>query len=567
MAGLGLIVPVLNGLIDEKHFEGIKHAWIIGDLLASIPFEKTNKNIFVFMMILIVASVYLENILVYFGKTAAARVSTDMIHGVRTKMFERCLQFSKAFYDKQHTGELNTLLTKLVTDAGNLINQLSQIVILASFSSVFFAMMIAISWKLTLFSFVLLPVTHYIAKSITKRIHESAKKEVDHLISLSDHSLDTLRVIPLAQITGSEERELKRFEDASDQVREAGFNVKKKRHSIPSIIDIVNSTGVVLLVCVGVFMFVSTSSYSLGRLLVYLVCLRRLASHLQQLASTWSQCVAIFPSLDKVLWIFDDQDKSFIQSGTLLFHGLAESIEFKNVSFGYDQDAVVLKDINLEIRSGEILAVVGSTGSGKTTLINLLPAYYQLEQGQILFDGTDIREFELKGLRNHMSVVSQDTMILSDTIYNNIVYGLDPSEYDEQTVANAVEAAQLSEFIADLPDGLHTSVGPRGMRLSGGERQRISIARALLKDPEILILDEATSALDAETEQKVQKAIDDLVVQRTVFVVAHRLSTVRKADKVVVLDSGQIVECGSPAQLLEDQGTFYEYCKIQNLFQ
>lgn len=567
LAGLGLVVPVLNGLVDESHFEGIRNAAGIGFVLSHMPFELSNQNVFIFMMFLIVTSVYLENLCLYFGRIISAKVATNFEHKLRAGIFSRFLGFSKAFYDKQNIGELNTIMTSVVSATGLVMQQITNVVILLAFSAGFLVLMLLISWKLTIFAALLLPIAHFVSRGVTARIRSSADAELDRLVDLSDHSLDVLSTMPLASLLGTEIRERKLIERQSLSISEHSYAVRRRRFLIPCLVDIVNSTGVILVVCASVFLFFSLQSYSLGRLLVFFVCLRRFASHLQQLASCWSHCVASVPNLQKLSWVFEDTDKTFVRDGSRKFQGLSKEISFDGVCFSYDGENETLKDISFRVPVGSMVALVGASGAGKTSIVNLLPRFYDYQSGSIKIDGVDLKEFELSSLRSKIGVVSQSTMLINDSIRNNIVYGLPEGTVNESSFKKSVKAAQLEEFIGSLPDGLNTIIGAKGVRLSGGERQRISIARAILRDPEILILDEATSALDAETEQNLKKAIENLVAERTVLVVAHRLSTIKNADNVLVVENGEIVEQGKPAVLIGDEGRFHEFWKIQNLSQ
>ena len=259
--------------------------------------------------------------------------------------------------------------------------------------------------------------------------------------------------------------------------------------------------------------------------------------------------------LDEVMEIFSDEGKHYVRNGDENFGGLKENIEFKNLTFSYADEREVLKNVSFEVRKGKMTAIVGPTGSGKSTLINLIMRYYDCEPGSITVDGTDVREFTLDSFLRHVALVSQETLLLHDSLKNNITYGL--SEVSEEALNEAVERARLSELVSLLPEGLNTLIGDRGVKLSGGEKQRVSIARALLKGSEILILDEATSSLDSKTEKLIQEAIDEAITDRTAIVIAHRLSTIQHADSILVLEDGKIKEQGTLDELLAKKGAFY----------
>ncbi|HLD09435.1 MAG TPA: ATP-binding cassette domain-containing protein, partial [Methylophilaceae bacterium] len=259
-----------------------------------------------------------------------------------------------------------------------------------------------------------------------------------------------------------------------------------------------------------------------------------------------------------------DEGKFFVPDGSKEFRGLKRAIEFKNVTFTYPSGREVLHAVSFRVRAGSMTALVGPTGAGKSTIINLLMRLYDSAPDSILIDAVDIREFSLASLRAHVALVSQDTQLFNDTLARNITYGLE--QVPEEKLTAAVRAARLEEFVARLPKGLGTEIGDRGVQLSGGEKQRVSIARALLKDADILILDEATSALDSKTERLVQEAIDEAVAGRTSIVIAHRLSTIQHADHIVVLDEGRVVEQGSLNELLKRRGVFHGLWEAQKFY-
>ena len=265
--------------------------------------------------------------------------------------------------------------------------------------------------------------------------------------------------------------------------------------------------------------------------------------------------------LDEVIAILDDEDKPYVKSGKITFTGLQSNIEFKDLAFEYESDRAVLKGVSFSIAKGTATAIVGPSGSGKTTLINLLMRFYDAPKNSVFIDGKDIREYSTGSLMKHIALVSQDTLILNASLRDNLAYGLtNPNDKD---ISNAIKQSRLESYVDKLPNGLDTMVGDRGVQLSGGEKQRLSIARALLKNADILILDEATSSLDSTTEKLIQEAIDDAIKGRTAIVIAHRLATIRNADHIVVLENGECIEQGSLDDLLDNKGLFSELWQQQ----
>lgn len=565
---LGLIVPVLNGLVDPNHYEALLNTHTpFGRLLQFLPFEfDDNKSIFLFIVSLVLVCVYLENFFLYLGQAFSAKLATATAHHLRVAAFKRFLGFGKAFYDRRNLGQLNIVLTTLITGVSQHIHHISMLFVTLAFCGAFLALMLAISWRLSLLVFVLLPLTQFASRRLTKKLKASARGEVDHRIKLSEHSLDVLKNMMLTQLSGQEKRELVNFQHTSEQIREHGTATRCKRFAIPRLVDVINSTGIIILACGAAFIFFRVETTSIGRLTAFFIALRRFTSHVELLVGYWSQCISNFPTLEEVLWVFDEHDKPQIESGRRPFPGVQKEIRFDRVSFGYSENQATLSDISFSAKRGTMTAIVGPTGAGKTTLVNLLPRFYNYQSGTISIDGTPITDFDLHSLRRKLAVVSQHSMIFHATIRQNITYGLEDDEWTEEELVEACRQANIIEFIHALPAQFETYLGKNGVQLSGGEQQRLSIARALLRNPDILILDEATSALDAETELAVQSAIDHLIDRRTVFVIAHRFSTIRAAEQILVLDDGRIVEHGTSQELLALEGRFHRYCELQSMF-
>ncbi len=567
MIGLGLLVPVLNGLVDPNHYEALLNGHTpFAKILKAIPIEFNNKTIFVFIIGMVLISVYLENFFLYLGQAYSARLATRVAHLLRVLSFQRFLGFGKAFYDRRNIGQLNVILTTLITGVSQHLHHISMLFVTSAFCLAFVTLMLAISWRLTLLAFILLPITQLVSIAFTKKLKKSARGEVNNMIQLSERSFDLLNNVSLTQLAGQEQRELETFSETSDKIREHGCATRTKRFSIPRIVDTINSTGIVLLACGAAFLFFKVESTSIGRLTAFFIALRRFTSHIEHLMSYWSQCISNIPTLEELEWVFNDEDKPSIIGGDRPFISLQEEIRFDRVSFQYSEDDQTLSDISFSATRGTMTAIVGATGAGKTSLVHLIPRFYNYQSGAITIDGIALEEFDLTSLRKGIAIVSQQSMILQDTIRHNITYGLEEDLLNEEVLRETARRANILDFIESLPDKFETRIGKDGVQLSGGERQRISIARALLRDPEILILDEATSALDAETELAVQIAIEHLIKDRTVFVIAHRFSTIRKADRIIVLDNGRIVEDGTSEELLALEGRFHRYCELQNIF-
>ena len=565
LTGLGMVIPILNGLVDPNRYLALLKSPPWSTYLQRLPWELDNTTLFGGIVFLALLCAYLENWFLYLGQSYSARLAMDTAHLLRVRIFSRYLGFAKRYYDHRSIGELSVAISTFVTAVAQYIHHISMCFVVACFSCAFVLLMLLISWRLTVFAMFLLPLTHFASKTLTRHLSEASQDEVDHTVHLSQHVQDVLQNITLTQLTGQEQRELQRLERTSAAIQRHGLISRNKRFLIPRIVDTINTTGIVVLACAAAFLFFKIEATSIGRLSAFFIALRRFTSHVEQFLSYWMQCIANVPSLKLVLKIFDDSDKSFINSGTKEFKGVSGQICFNDVTFGYGNDTLQLQNVSFTAVPGTMTAIVGATGSGKTTLVSLIPRFYDTLAGTIAIDGTDIRDFDLKSLRRHMAIVSQHPLVFSDTLRNNLTYGLEQHQAHDALVRDAVERAELGAFVAALPKGLDTYIGAQGVHLSGGELQRVAIARAILRDPDILILDEATSALDAETEASIQKALDYLVEDRVVFVIAHRLTTIRRANQIIVLEGGRIVEHGSSRELLALGGTFQRYCELQGI--
>ncbi|MGH8001285.1 MAG: ABC transporter ATP-binding protein, partial [Brasilonema sp.] len=297
-------------------------------------------------------------------------------------------------------------------------------------------------------------------------------------------------------------------------------------------------------------------------LLAFLFVLVRVAPQLQDMNGTLAFLSTLSGSLENIKELLTEENKTYFKDGNIEFLGLKRSIDLISVDFGYDPTNLVLHNITLSIERGKMTALVGSSGAGKTTVVDLIPRFYDATEGHVFIDGVDVRQFEVNSLRRKMAIVSQHTFIFNTSVWENIIYGTQGAT--EAEIREAARLANALEFIEEMPEGFNTILGDRGSRLSGGQQQRIAIARALLRDPEILILDEATSALDSLSERLIQESIEKLSIGRTVIAIAHRLSTIAKADKVVVLEQGHIVEQGNYQELLQQRGKLWRYHQMQH---
>jgi subfamily B ATP-binding cassette protein MsbA len=372
---------------------------------------------------------------------------------------------------------------------------------------------------------------------------------------------ETISGIRLVKASGTESYEEARFADGSNKYARSSLKMTRLALVAPPVTEIIGTLIAVLVLWVGALQVLQSGTMTGATLLAFLTLVLRLLQPLKQLSQMRTTAQSSLASAERLFEILDSPAEFQRDTGTRDTATFERDLKFENVTFAYE-DVPVLSGINLVARKGQVVALVGPSGSGKSTLVDLIPRFYEPTRGRILLDGIDTREIKLPALRSLTGIVSQETVLFHDSVRNNIAYGA-PGKYTQEQIEAAARAANAHEFIVELPDGYGTMLGERGTRLSGGQRQRLAIARALLSDPPILILDEATSALDTESERLVQEAVDRLLQGRTVFVIAHRLSTVTHADQILVLDRGEIVERGTHAELLAKRGAYSRLYTLQ----
>jgi subfamily B ATP-binding cassette protein MsbA len=466
------------------------------------------------------------------------------------------------FYIKNNLGDiLNNINSEIDRTAGavrNLISMLINAITILTF--IYFLLLI--SWELTILSTLLLLTVFFLNQFFVNYSKKMGKILIEKSKKYSRKLIDVMTGIRLIKTVSNEENEYQQIKQLIKDREE----IQLKLQSISAIIGPLNEmSGIIVilaLILIGRYFFVQQTKEFAPLLLTYLIILFRLLPFIGQLNNIRTQFANNIPSVELVVDFLRRDNKPFLSIGNKTFTNLARGIRFEKVKFSYpEHDKVVLQEINLWVPKGKTIALVGASGAGKSTIADLLPRFYDPTGGRITIDDIDLREYNLKSLRRAMGIVSQDTFLFDNSVRYNIAYGL--QDVTEEEIVDAAKRANAYEFIVQLPQGLDTEIGDRGVMLSGGQRQRIAIARALLRDPDILILDEATSALDTVSERLVQEAIEELSRDRTTLVIAHRLSTIQKAYQIVVLDRGRIVEIGNHEELLAKNGYYSRLYSMQ----
>jgi len=499
---------------------------------------------------------YVQN---YFMRYANLRMVMDL----RTDLFRKIQGMSLAFHKSKSTGELISRVMNDVSVVRNanvdvIKNLIRQIFTLLALLVVLFKR----DWQLAAMACVTVPFAGVLIDRLGRKIKEITKASQEKRADLSSLMVDSFSGVRIVKAFNMEKQETKRFRKHLHKLYSLSMKKVKASELVSPLIEFLGSLGAAAIIYVG-GMRVITGRLTPGDFFSFMAALMMMYGPIRRLTKVNNTIQAAIAAAERVLEVLDmepDIKDAPDAVGVLCFE---RSIRFDHVWFAYpdDPETWILKDIHLEVGKGEILALVGESGAGKTTLVDLVPRFYDPTKGAVYLDGVDLRKLKRVSLRALIGIVTQDVILFNDTILNNILYGRPKASFEE--VVEAAKVAHAHEFIQQLPDGYETVVGERGVRLSGGQKQRIAIARAVLKNPPILILDEATSALDTQSERMVQEAMDRLMEGRTVFVIAHRLSTIQKAHRIVVLDKGRIVEMGTHQELLDKGGLYSHLYRLQ----
>ena len=564
--GIALLLPLVKGIFQED-FSFVTEIPAIKTIINWFPEAIYRSNTFIFAFLL--GSVFVATvsaiIMRYFANITVSYQLRKFSDKLRRLIFNRYLSFGKLFFDRNNLGYLHNILTAFTNQIATELRELQQVFNQLFALMVYLVLMFFISYKLTLLSLFILPILSYSSKWLIKKIRKTSGVYASLYKKLNESIFNILSCLPLVKIYAREDKEKEEFSQLSNNLYKIELSLDKKNFLFGPIQEIVLLVSVLLLVSAISFMFVKEKAGEISGYLVFFYLLKKTANNFNIINLIKKSLAYTSGPISEILKIFDDKDKFFVVGGRKEFFGLERKIEFKNLSFSYTGKVTVLENITFSIDKGKTTALVGATGAGKTTLVNLLLRFYECPVSSIFIDGVDIREFSLGSLLKHIALVSQEVLLFNDTLRNNIVYGSD-GKISEETLIEVLQKARLYDYVMRLPDKFNTYIGDRGVKLSGGEKQRLSIARALLKKAEILILDEATSSLDSKTETLIHEAINETIKGKTTIVIAHRLSTIKDADKIVVIEEGNFMEEGTLEELLEKKGKFYQYWEKQKFY-
>ncbi len=533
--------------------------------LASLVFIKGKAGALMLICAMVFVITLFKNISRYMAMFFIAPIRNGVVRDLRNKMHKKALDLPLSYYSDEKKGDLMSRMTADVMEIEWSIMQTLEMIFREPLTVVIiFSVMLAISTKLTLYILVLLPIAALFIAIISRSLKGSARKAKETLGSLVSLIEETLGSIKVVKAFNAERHLQDKFEKTNQQFFKQSVKVYRQT-DLGSPLSESIVMGILMLI-----LFIGGNMVFKGELqgalfITYFGLASQLLPPIKQITQSYNNIQKGIASEERINKILDADMEIHEAANPKEIKNLNSSIEYKNVSFMYHKAGVgyVLKDVNLKVAKGKTIALVGQSGSGKTTMADMLPRFYDTDKGEVLIDGQNIKDISIKSLRSIIGVVTQESILFNDSIYNNIVFGIEGKT--EAQVMEAAKIANAHDFISEMPNGYHTNIGDRGSKLSGGQKQRINIARAVLKNPDILILDEATSALDTESEKLVQDALQKLMHSRTSIVIAHRLSTIISADEIIVMSKGEIVERGNHQQLLALNGQYKKLCDMQNI--
>ena len=518
-----------------------------------------------YICLIIVGLFFLKNLFKYLSMFFLAPIRNGVVRDIRNNMFTKILILPLSYYTEQRKGDLMSRITSDVQEIEwSIMSSLEAIFRDPITIIAYLITLIIFSSSLTLFVIVLLPVSGYIISKIgksLKRTSAKGQKKMGEILSIVEETIEGLRIIKAFNAIDTSDEN---FQNTNQKYTRLMIRLYRKRDLASPLSEFLGTLVLVVVLWFGGKLVLGNqTSMDAAAFLVYISICSQLLPPIKSITKAFYNIQKGAASVERIEHVLNADEVIIEKPNAIPIKSFNEKIEYKNVSFRYEKKDV-LKNINLEIPKGKTIALVGASGGGKTTMVNLLPRFYDVTKGEILFDGNNLKDLVIYDIRNLMGIVTQETVLFNDTVFNNIALAVDSNEVKEEDVIGAAKIANAHDFISALPDGYNTNIGDKGAKLSGGQKQRISIARAVLKNPPILILDEATSSLDTESERLVQQAIENLMQNRTSIVIAHRLSTIQYADEIIVLKDGEIVERGNHKNLLEKAGVYKRLYDMQS---
>ena len=524
--------------------------------------RETAKETLQVLCIIILIIFLLKNVFLYLKNITLTIVQFRLITELRNKLYIHFHKLSLSFFNQHKSGELTSIV---VNDVANMRQALTigfQRIFVEPINIIAFtALLFIISWKLALIAITIIPLAGFVIVNISRSIRRKSRRTAVKIAGITNIITETLTSMRIVKAFAMEDYEVDRFSNETRNYYNLIFRRARLRSLAPPITETMGVIIGVALLWVGGTEVLNAQGLTSEDFIRFILIMFSGLQPIRSLSNVFAEIQVGAASAERVFVILDNPPTIVDEFDAVIIDTFEDKIQINDVSFKYESDDTVLKNISFEIEKGSSVALVGSSGSGKSTLADLIPRFYDVNQGAIEIDGQDIRHVTLNSLRRLMGIVTQETILFNDTVKANIAYG--QKDVDDEQVIAAAKAANALEFIEELPKGLDTVIGEKGVKLSGGQRQRLAIARAIMKNPPILILDEATSALDTESERLVQEALETLMTDRTVLVIAHRLSTVTNADKIIVMEKGLIKEMGTHDELIQKNGLYSNLYNVQ----
>lgn len=550
VVGIGLALALLSSL----------RPILVGDAVDQY-IKPQNYELLVRLSFILVGLLIAEIILQYYFILLSNIIAQTVIEKIRVQLFDQIVQFKLSFFDRTPNG---TLVTRSVSD----IETVSQVftdgilVILGDLLKIVFivAAMFLTNWKLALVVIVILPLMVIITNIFQKSIKKTFSEERTQTAIFNGFVQERLSGMKIIQLFNREEAEFEKFEGINRNLRKAYLATVFYFSLLFPIVEVVSALALGLVIIIGGYSAIHFTDVSAGQVIAFIMFIPMLVRPIRQIAERYNNLQRGLVSSERVFKMMD-QDEKLPDHGKLALDNVKGDIDFKNVYFEYVEGEEVLKDVSFSAKQGETIAIVGSTGAGKSTIINLLNRFYDIKSGSICIDGTDITDFELANLRKHIAVVLQDVFLFNDSILNNIT--LNDDSISREDVINAAKEIEILPFIEALPGGFDYVVAERGSSLSVGQRQLLAFLRAYVFHPQILVLDEATSSIDTVSEALIQQATEKITQNRTSIIIAHRLATIQNADKIIVMDKGRIVEQGTHEELIKKEGYYFKLHQAQ----
>lgn len=573
-----MIVPFLNLLFNPENLTTVKPEFALDTdtLLAMLDYYvsyiivlKGQANALIFICLLLVIAFFMRNITAYFALYFMVGARAGTIMDIRNDLYKKIMILPLSFYSHHKKGDIMARITTDVQEIEvSIISYLDVFIKSPLTIAAYFAYMLGVSWRLTLFVVLLLPIggliIGWIGKSLKKDSLDGQNRFAGMLATIEE-TIGGLRII---KAFNAIDYSSQKFNEQNGLYTRVIKYVNRKRDLSSPMSEFLSSIIIAIVVWFGATLILDAAatpgaepSITAANFIAYIVVFSQIISPAKSFSQGFYSLQKGMASADRIFEVLDAEEVIVEKQDALDLPEFKDSIIYNNVSFHYNE-VNVLHNINMTIPKGKMIALVGESGGGKSTLVDLLPRFYDVSEGHILIDGTDIRDFKISDVRGLMGIVSQESILFNDTVFNNIAFGLEHAT--REAVIEAAKIANAHDFIMEMEDGYDTVIGDRGMNLSGGQRQRISIARAVLKNPPILILDEATSSLDTESERLVQEALAKVMTNRTSIVIAHRLSTIQNADEILVMVKGQIVERGKHEELIELGGVYKRLTDLQS---